>query len=747
MKASRWRFIANLCLLLSVGALIAAWAEYSLCVLDVADGMTRELNPLTEQDLEKLIKKSLAGVDEPPVGFGARVGLAHPVCLATHPVGQPAMAWALFAFGLLGMLFFRNQARLASGPVRPDPEGRKRSGSVVGQRRSGRTPDEIDVGDVTVGLSDRDKRILDAVGDMNHRDESLMLYLTKDEQSEPQDDLPRDIDGFFCPPGYHDKPILYVDPAHEEASDELAGEDPVGNPERPLKTIGVALKMARELLEEDADGVMLRVAPGVYHASIDIPDGVVVVNHRLPAEGTVRARLKWLTDQSVDHPDCVTILAPPDAQYAVRFDPGVRQGLFGCHVIGRETVKQAGVVAVNSRALALVNCAIEGFIGGGIRLQDSGTELPGGAVHLHGSRLYRNESKIGGALYAERSSVNIVDCVIERNKAVTGGAIYAVDMRAPLMISNSRIAYNRAQLEESPEVMPEKTPIEAWQRAQGLGGGLYLKNSKLKVSGAEFVENGASVAGGGIAMLASKGIIEASPNNRSRFARNKSRVGAGLVLIGWGGNDATLKCTAPLVEKNKATIGGGGFAAIGLSVVQLIDGEFVENEITEGAGYGGAFVVWMGGELLAHGVQFRENQSAGHGGAIAVLNARCSLKENSRLRANIARQTGGGIYAVTTTSSVAASLIERKLVKVPFAITLEDVKISNNASTRRGGGLRGGNEVSVATPPLGFKLGPGVVFQLNRTKSQNENGDDVWIVWAGKVKATDRDRPEKIVLR
>ena len=473
----------------------------------------------------------------------------------------------------------------------------------------------------------------------------------------------------------------------------------------------------------------------------------MLVNHRLPAQGSFRARLKWLTGQTVEHPDSVTLLAPQDGKYAVRFEPGANQGLFGCHVVGREDVKQAGIISVNCRALAIANCSIESFMGGAIRLQDAGTELAGGAVLIHGCRLHKNESKIGGGLYAQRSSVTLVDCIIERNKAVTGGAIYGVDLRAPLTISSSRIAHNRAQLEESPQVAIADKPLEDWQNEEGLGGGLYLRNSRFKSSGSEFVENGASVAGGGAALIGCKAIVEEDDENRPRFARNKSRVGAGLVLIGWPGNESTLKATNVLVERNKAPISGAGFAAIGLATIQCLHGEFKENEVTEEDGTGGAVACHLGAEILAGDVEFLDNKSAGCGGAIAAIDARITLKDSTRVRSNMARTSGGGLYAITSNSPVAIELARNKTIKLPFTVTLENIKISNNASTDLGGGFRAGNELGRATLPLGIRLGEDVVFQLNRTKSQVENGDDVWVVWAGQVKATDRDRPQKLVLR
>jgi hypothetical protein len=744
MTNRRWQIIANACAVVAVAALVLAWAGYVECVLDVADGMRRELNPLTEAHLEVPIARATEGVDEIPQAWGDRAKLAHPVCIERNPIADNLIYYAMFVFGVLGMWFARRQATLGRRSIDLDNVGSGRADpSGHGEIRG-----ELDVGDVDVGLSKRDREILEGVGDINTRDESLMIYIQRqaDAGDEESEDVPPDVDGFFCPPGYADAPVLYVDPDHEFASDDLAGEDPVDEPERPFETIEGAIAMARQLREEGHDGVMIRLLPGVYPADFSVPDRVVICNHRLPLEGTIRARLKWLIGQGVDHPDCVTLLASPNTNCAVQFDKGVNQGIFGCHIVGREDIKQAGAIADGSRSLAFVNCSFEGFSGGALRVQDAGTELAGGAVLVRGCRFHRNEAGKGGAIFARRSSVSVSDCIIEHNRGTTGGAIYGVDLRAPLMLVRSRIAYNRAQLPEPPTVDPEETPLEAWQNESGLGGGVYLRGSKLKLSGSELVENGASVAGGGIALLASKAIVERD-ENRGRFARNRSRLGAGIALFGWPDHDSTLKCTDALFEKNVATVGGGGLAAIGLSVVQCIETEFRDNEIGEPGGFGGAVACWMGGELLAMDTEFFENKSAGSGGAIAVINARMSLKNQCRIRSNIARKSGGGIYAVSTGSKIAAGLVDRKVLKIPFAVLLEDIKISNNASRDLGGGLRGGNELGITTLPMGFKLSEDVVFQLNRTKSQQEHGDDVWVVWAGEVKATDREPPKKLVLR
>ena len=96
---------------------------------------------------------------------------------------------------------------------------------------------------------------------------------------------------------------------------------------------------------------------------------------------------------------------------------------------------------------------------------------------------------------------------------------------------------------------------------------------------------------------------------------------------------------------------------------------------------------------------------------------------------------------------MAAKLAEGRDIQLPLRVTLENMKLSNNASTDLGGGFRGGNEHARPTLSLAIHIASDVVFQINRTKSQAEHGDDVWVVWAEQVKATDRDRPNKIILR
>ena len=325
--------------------------------------------------------------------------------------------------------------------------------------------------------------------------------------------------------------------------------------------------------------------------------------------------------------------------------------------------------------------------------------------------------------------------------------IYAVDLRAPLTLVDSRIAYNRAQLDEAPSIDIGSTRLEDWDRAQGLGGGAYVRNGRLRLVGSEFVENGASVAGGGAALVGCKAIFEENDSNRCRFARNKARVGGGLVLVGAPTAEATIKATNIVVERNKAIVSGGGFAVIGCSIVQCVRGTFSENEIADGLGHGGAVACHVGAELLAAGVEFVDNKTSGYGGALAAIDARLVIKDGARIRGNMARVSGGGVYCVTTNDPVAAELVRAKTIKLPLSVTLENTKISNNASSELGGGLRAGNEIGRPTLPLGIRIAEDVVFQLNRTKSQLEHGDDVWVVWAGQVKATDRDRPPKIVLR
>ena len=729
---------------LAVACLIWAWAGYVNCTLTLADAMGRELNPLTETGLEAQIAEALDGA-EPPQAYGDQISVAHPYCYAENSVSDNGLSYALALFFFIVALFARNQARhierLSFG------EGRTQ-GSDFG-RRDEPIPDEIDVGHLNVGLSDRDKELLESVGNVNKRDESLILYLDRNPSSEASDgeDVPADFEGYYLPPGYHDKPTIYVDPDHDNASDDLSGEDPVDNKDRPFQTINGALQMAEQLKQEGHEGVMVRLMPGVYHASIEIPDRVVVCNHYLPADGSSRSRLKWLAEQKPEDEDNVTILTPPGAKFAVRFLPGQLQGIFGCHIVGREDVKQVGIAALNCRSTAIMNCSIEGFTGGGIKLKTSGSEIPGGSVVLAGCRIHRNEAQFGGALFAEQSSVSIADSIIEWNRALSGGAIYLVDSRGPLFIGSSRVAYNRAQLESPPDLDVEGTPLQQWLTMEGMGGGLYAKNSKVKASGAEFVENGASVAGGGIALLNSKAVLESEDEHWVRLARNRSRLGAGMAVFGAVGARGTVKATDAVFEQNSATMLGGGLVCVGVTTVQTFQSEFVGNEISKREGLGAGAAAVMGAELLVWAGDFAENKSAGHAGGLAVVNASASLKGETTVRDNVAAVSGGGLFAMTTTNPLIRQMVKNKVLSVPFALTMEDTKIDNNVSGKLGGGLRGGNTSRAATIPLGFKFGENVRFQLNRAKSQKEHGDDVWIVWAGDVKADDRNRPEKLVLR
>ncbi len=753
MSADRWRLFANIFAILVVVGIAWAWIPYATCVYEVSNGMVRELNPLTEQGLAQLIDRATAGVEKVPTSFGDRIDLAQPVCRKENPYSDGMAGYILAILGVIGFVFCRNQIRLTTVDVdREIARERKQSRTASrGGRESVGTPSVLEVEGLDIGLSDRDRQILESVGDVNSRDESLMMYLQRksDGTKETAVVVPPEIEGFYCPPGYADKSVLWVDPSDPVASDDLAGADPVNNKARPLATLGVALDLARRLVhDEDHKGVMIRMMPGVYTLAVEIPDRCVVVNHRLPAEGSFRSRLKWMTDQVGKDSEGVTILAPKNSQWAVQFEErGANQGIFGCHIAGRKSVKQAGIVAVACRGLTIGNCTIEGFMGGGIRLQDAGTELAGGQVLIHGCMVQRNESKIGGGIYALRSSLAIVDSIIERNKAVTGGAIWASEMRAPLALTDCRVAHNRAQREQPPEIDLQETKPAAWDRATGLGGGVYVRRSRFKATGTEFVENGASTAGGGLALVGCRAILDQDDYKRPRFARNKARVGGGAVLIGWHDNIATLKATNLLAEKNVATLSGGALAAIGKATLQFVEGAFTENEASGEDAHGGALSVHLGAELQISEVELTDNKSGGSGGAIAAIDANLTIKNSARIRANLARVSGGGIYAITTASAVAVELARERDIKVPLSVVLGGIKISNNASGDLGGGFRGGNDHSRATLPLSIEMDSDVVFQLNRTKSQVEHGDDIWVAWAGQVKATDRNRSEKLTLR
>lgn len=599
--------------------------------------------------------------------------------------------------------------------------------------------EELDLGVV----SSNHEALVAAEGD------SLMAYVEAekgrqakrkidDEATEKAEDT---VDGFYCPPGMETASILYVDPTHEGLGVE--DDSRINNPDQPYGDLAEALKHASRLVRESGERIQVRLMPGVYQTSVDIPDRIVVLNHRMPAEGTVRQRMRWLEEQdTIDHPERVTLLPPQDQEYGVRFSPGRLQGIFGVHLVGREGVKQAGIKASGNTALAVLHSSIEGFSRGAFIMSECGEELTGRQAHIVGCRFRGNTSlRPGAALNVQKSVLFVEDCTFDSNTATLGGAIFAKDLKAPMVMTDCTLLRNRALTRRNLSEPLLGLKLVEWQNQEGLGGAIAIDRSRLKIVDSRFDGNDASLGGGAIAVLGGSVVLQRGEGQGVEFHQNRATVGGALLTVGWIGAKSQIKSQESLFQSNIARTFGGGIAAVGLAALQIENGQISMNGCQGKDGIGAGIGLFRGARALLDNVAISENRARVHGGGIGAINGSVKIVGKITISGNEAEGgKGGAVYAITGHDAEMDSLITQPDMDLPFSLVIEEATIEHNMSSGPGAGVYAGNNLPHSSFPFRVHLGRPEAIWNNRSKSDTPHSAELVVSWSHETKADSRDK-------
>ncbi|MFU8804389.1 MAG: hypothetical protein ACNA8W_11310 [Bradymonadaceae bacterium] len=600
--------------------------------------------------------------------------------------------------------------------------------------------EELDLGVISTSPERLEEDEEDSLMSFVEKEQNL-IAARKEAEEAAEEEEGATVDGFYCPPGMGSSPILYVDPSHEGFS--VDDEARVNNPAQPYTDVTAAMKHATRIVQESGQRVQVRLLPGVYQTALAITDRIVLLNHRMPAEGTIRQRKRWLEEQeTIDHPERVTLLPPQDAQLGVRFAPGRLQGIFGVHLVGRDGVKQAGIKASGNTALAILHSSIEGFSRGALHMTECGEELAGRQVHIMGCRFKGNTSlRPGAAINVQRSIVRIEDCIFDSNTATIGGAIFARDLKGPLLITHSELLRNRALTKKGLPDPLTGLKLNEWQNQEGLGGAIALDRSRLKVSDSRFDGNDATLGGGAIAALGGQVVLQGDGKESCEFLQNRATVGGGVLAVGWTGARSLVKCRDVVFRGNIAKIFGGAVAALGLSVAQLEGGKIMTNGCGGKDGMGGGIGAFRGPRVLLDGVDISENRARVHGGGIAAINATIKLIGSVPVARNEAESgKGGGVFAMTRHDAEMDQLVTQPGIELPFTLVIEEAAIEYNVSRGPGAGLYAGNNLPHSTFPLQIDLRKPEAIWNNRSQTDEKDGADLFVSWAHQPRATSRDK-------
>ncbi|RVU46913.1 hypothetical protein EA187_07195 [Lujinxingia sediminis] len=660
-------------------------------------------------------------------------------CVSEHPLGSAAL---YFFGGMLSLgvgVIFRDVARQRA----EDAEELERRVEHVG-REVRRTP--MLRADMLAGSSEEVPEAIEVGADLDFgkppaevvfaeegASESVMAFV-HDEAGEKrrakyEEEVRQQVReeaqrlDYYVPPGMELAPVVYVDGAFDGEPGEVSD----GSMRRPFTSLAEGVRRAFGEVVTQKKAVVVRVRPGVYQEALEVPDRVVIVNDCMPGGESVDARLAWLRAQAMpDHEERVTILAPSEERCALKIRAGQSQGVIGCYLVGREGVAQRGMEVMGSRALAVINCAFEGFSLGAVKVQDAGEELPGRDISFVGCMWKGNASaKRGGGLRVRRSVVKVVASIFDSNRAGRGGAIWAEELAKPLVVERCMMQRNRA--------LGAIGGSEDSETTRGWGGALGLDGGLARVVDTVFDGNDARGAGGAIAVMGGRLVIRATGERRCMIFENRAELGGGIVAIGRDGKAALVKSHDVAVLNNLATEHGGGLAAVGRAMLQVDGGEVSQNRA--GDGHGGGVLVRGGGQAKFESVVFSTNQAAGGGGGIAAINASVKVMLGCSLFKNRAGECGGGVLAVSVPDRELAERIGEPGYELPFRVVIEDVKIAENVAGEAGGGVCLGNQEALASFPLILDVRWPEAMVDNRAGV--EKSSQLRVSWAGRIEAED----------
>ena len=246
----------------------------------------------------------------------------------------------------------------------------------------------------------------------------------------------------------------------------------------------------------------------------------------------------------------------------------------------------------------------------------------------------------GGALTVRESKGRMQHCILEKNRANSGGAM-SIARRSKIKIMESDILANNASLHE--------------------GGGIWIKEeSSITLINVTLDENSAAKYGGSISMSHSNLIARNMTIQNGSCAMNKG-------------------------------CGGGGIRANDGSQLRIFDSTFLNNS----ASYGGS-LSFKKASVHVRRSDFNDSHVTARGGALNVEVGSTLVLKQSKIKGNAANLTGGGIRCRSANVTMhRGHLLDNKADKHGGGIIASDActvmmngtVVRRNRAKRYGGGL------------------------------------------------------------
>ena len=460
----------------------------------------------------------------------------------------------------------------------------------------------------------------------------------------------------------------------------------------------------------------------------------------------------------------VTRVASGSSGAAVLVTPSSTSGLASSPTIRRCVVEEStstgrgGGLLIERGAALVQNCTVRDNKatggGGGLFLDvPEGVRLEGTLVTLNTAS--SASTRGGGGVLVEGGEADFVRCELRANACesphadgAAGGGLHV--LHGSVSLTQSTLATNVASgaggavfLEASAQLSARDTTFRQNQARTGGGLGLWAcvndfrdrdacesyalhtsatPAARATLAGGEVRGNEATTGGGGglmlwggVSVVASEGVVIEA--NRAPYAE-----GGGVHLRpvddAVGQPPPTLTLDGATVRSNEAAAGGGVFVR-----------EARLNVMANATGGGGGPAGGGGGPA---GVTLFEANRAqllpssalspcvgveeGSGGGLYLLRSLAHIANGTRIVANEAAQSGGGLFAVGSDEARGASEAPALgLVGLTPALTLDDVWLGSNLGTHGAGAALDGGAPTLSR----------VTFDANGAPSPPEPGDDV----------------------
>jgi predicted outer membrane repeat protein len=174
-----------------------------------------------------------------------------------------------------------------------------------------------------------------------------------------------------------------------------------------------------------------------------------------------------------------------------------------------------------------------------------------------------------------------------------------------------------------------------------LGGAIYCENSNPAISNCVVQNNIASGSGGGAACVGGKPSF-----SNCTFSGNSATESGGAIF----GDHSKVNLGNCLIEKNQAGTDGGGLAAVGGTIVRMVNSTFSENTggISGGAMSANASMVDMADGILKANVR----------GAVAIVGGSTVRLSNCDILQNKNMEHGGGVSCKASTLTLMNATID-----------------------------------------------------------------------------------------